>query len=348
MHAHFSIPRRGQSLAEIIVAVGIAAILVGTSAISIATVLRSNVQSKRLQAATTLAQELSDSVRSFAEAGWPNIANLNHGSGNLYTLNATTSPFTATAGTETVTQEGVAYTRSFYVDNVSRDLCGAGSITTAATTTCASGPNTIGVTTDPSTQLVTIVVTWPAAATGVQISEYLTRSRNQSYRQTDWSGGGGQEGPVTAVNSQFASSTSINYSGTQGSIQLSGSAPYPASGNLYSSVFDTGVSGGVILNTLLWQGSQPTGTSVLFQIGSSNCANGATNPPGCTTGTWSYLGPDGSATTYYSPGAPNISILPNPAYHNNQRYFRYKAILQSDSGNTSTPRVDDVVMNWSP
>lgn len=280
--------RRGQSLAEIIVAVGIAGILAGTAGASIATVLRSDVQSKRLQAATTLAQELSDGVRSFAEAGWTNIYNLNHGSGNPYYLNATSSPFTATAGTETVTQEGVAYTRSFYVENVSRDLCGAGSITSAATTNCASGPNTTGVATDPSTQLVTIVVTWPESTAGFQISEYLTRSRNQSYRQTDWSGGGSQEGPITAVNGQFASSTSINSTGTQGSIQLSGSAPYPASGNLYSSVFDTGVTGGVALNTVLWQGSQPTGTSVLFQIGSSNCSNGATNPPTCTTGTWAY------------------------------------------------------------
>jgi hypothetical protein len=61
-----------------------------------------------------------------------------------------------------------------------------------------------------------------------------------------------------------------------------------------------------------------------------------------------YLGPDGSATTYYSPGSPNTAAMPNPAYHTNQRYFRYKIILQSDSGNTSTPRVDDVVINWSP
>ncbi len=339
---------RGQSIIELVVGLTIAVVIIGAASGTVALVLKSNTQTKRLETATNLARELSDNLRSFAEADWHNLYDLLHGSANHYYLNATSSPLTAATGDEAVTIDGVAYTRYLTVENVNRDLCGAGSVTTDATTTaCTGGPNTTGVADDPSTQNITVVVTWPDTATGVRLVEYLTRNRNAILTQTDWSGGNPQEGPVAEANNKFASSTSIDATGTAGSIQLSGPAPYPSSGDLYSSVFDTGVSGGAALNTVMWQGSQPTGTTVKFHVASSNCSNGATNPPTCNTGTWTYLGPDGSATTYYVPAGPNLPVMLNPAYHNNHRYVRYKAILLPDGGAASTPRVDDVILNWS-
>ena len=110
------------------------------------------------------------------------------------------------------------------------------------------------------------------------------------------------------------------------------------SGNLISSVFDTGVTSGVAINTIMWQGNQPSDTNVTFQIASSNSS----------VGPWYYFGPDGSDTTYYDPGALNIPIQINSAYHNNHRYFRYKAILESNAAQTLSPRVDDVIISWSP
>lgn len=58
-----------------------------------------------------------------------------------------------------------------------------------------------------------------------------------------------------------------------------------ATGSLTSVTFDTGYANGVTFNSLLWQGTLGLGTSsVQFQFASSNCSNGASNPPTCTTG----------------------------------------------------------------
>jgi len=65
-------------------------------------------------------------------------------------------------------------------------------------------------------------------------------------------------------------------------------------------------------------------------------------------GAWEYLGPDGSETTYYAPTGPNIPVQINLEHHNNQRYFRYKAFLISDASQSSSPTVDDVIINYSP
>ena len=108
--------------------------------------------------------------------------------------------------------------------------------------------------------------------------------------------------------------------------------------DLTSSVFDTGVSTGVAINTIMWQGNLPTDTGVKFQISSS----------ASSTGPWSYFGPDGSNTTYYQPTGDNVPSQINLAYHNNHRYFRYKIFLTSNAAQTLSPRVDDVIINWSP
>jgi hypothetical protein len=107
--------------------------------------------------------------------------------------------------------------------------------------------------------------------------------------------------------------------------------------NLISSVFDTGVASGTALNTIMWQGSKPAGTSVKFQIASSNSSGGP----------WSYLGPDGSGTTYYSPSDAGIPAQINLSYHNGYRYFRYKVFLESDVGKAQAPRIDNIIINWS-
>ncbi|MCX7589930.1 MAG: hypothetical protein N2Z85_03280, partial [Patescibacteria group bacterium] len=52
------------------------------------------------------------------------------------------------------------------------------------------------------------------------LTTYITRSKNVILNQTDWSGGGGQTGPITSTNSMFATSTNIDFSTTTGSIRL--------------------------------------------------------------------------------------------------------------------------------
>ncbi|MBI1839208.1 MAG: hypothetical protein HYR95_02880, partial [Candidatus Colwellbacteria bacterium] len=131
---------------------------------------------------------------------------------------------------------------------------------------------------------------------------------------------------------------------------------FAVTGSLISSTFDTGYTSGVSFNSIMWRGNPGTGGSVKFQLGSSNCPNGATNPPDCLTGSWSdpssYLGPNGTPNSFYS-STTDIGIgEPLPivtAHHKNKRYYRYKVYLdfkEKIPGDTK-PVVDEVIVNWS-
>lgn len=108
-------------------------------------------------------------------------------------------------------------------------------------------------------------------------------------------------------------------------------------GYVESSIFDTSAQAGAQINSFLWRGSLPANTSVNFQFAASNS----------TSGPWTYIGTDGTSNTSYSP-SPNVSTPVNYSFFNNLRYIRYKVTLVSDQGQTATPRVDDVIINWSP
>lgn len=109
------------------------------------------------------------------------------------------------------------------------------------------------------------------------------------------------------------------------------------SGTVESNVYDTGAAAGAQLNSFLWHGSQPAGTRVEFQFASANA----------TSGPWTFIGPDGTVNSYYTVG-PGVSKALGYGLHTNQRYFRYKAVLYSDQAQRLSPRIDDVVVNWSP
>ena len=106
------------------------------------------------------------------------------------------------------------------------------------------------------------------------------------------------------------------------------------------SYFDTGVSGGAAFNSIMWIGNQPAGTAVKFQFASATTTTGFPEPKG----------PDGTSlsTDTYNPTGSGAPIALNRTYHNNHRYFRYKIILETNIARTVGPRVDDVIINWSP
>lgn len=113
--------------------------------------------------------------------------------------------------------------------------------------------------------------------------------------------------------------------------------PTPLTGYLDSTTFDTQRALGVQLNAVIWHGAQPVGTSVRFQFAGSNASGGP----------WSFIGPDGTGNSYYDVGQ-NIPLRLDYSFHNNQRYFRYRITLVSNQTQTLTPRVDDVIVSWSP
>ncbi len=338
----------GQSLIEIVVGAAIAALIIGAAATAIVVTLRSNKLATNSETASSLGRELLDGVRSVAEGEWQDLYNLSpKGAGNPYHLIESGSPPTlvTASGTENVVVGSITYTRSFITENVNRDS--NGDIVSS------------GGTEDTSTQKVTVTVTWPSTGgTGqAQIVEYFTRwSKNAVVNFTDWSGSSGSEGPITSPDRNYSSATGLTLS-TVGQIGLSGSGA--TSGNLISSTFDTGFSGGVKINSVLWRGSLGSGgtNNVKFQIATANCSNGATNAPTCTTsvgwggaktsGDGAFIGSDGTSTTYYGPVAPNTPAVISTNQHNNKRYFRYKVFLDKDAAST-TPVVQDIIVNYSP
>lgn len=114
-----------------------------------------------------------------------------------------------------------------------------------------------------------------------------------------------------------------------------------------SSVFDTQLQGGGVLQSIVWQGTQPTDTSVDFQIATSSSPSGP----------WTFRGPGGSTSAYYGAECP-LSGISSPGAGPNKaicvdknigaaRYVRYKVRLRSNLLQTLTPTVEDVILIWT-
>jgi prepilin-type N-terminal cleavage/methylation domain-containing protein len=149
--------------------------------------------------------------------------------------------------------------------------------------------------------------------------------------QTDWSHGGGQ-GTSTDVAKYFSSSN-IDSGSPVGEIKLTGSfGVYDTSGYLTSSTYDTGSASN--FQQLLWQPlSQPPSAgsqSVKFQIATNN-----------DTTTWNFLGPNGTASDYYTTANTNIN-----AVHSGDRFLRYKIYLSTDD-TAFTPNISDVSFTFT-
>lgn len=128
-----------------------------------------------------------------------------------------------------------------------------------------------------------------------------------------------------------------------------------SSGFLESSIFNMTVQG--ILNSIIWQTdpnipSDELGGSVKFQIAVSDIDN----PPA-----WIYYGPDsnpscdgqGQQDTFFGPDLPNIPIPIDGCdqqWVKTKQYLRYKVFIQSGlngRGQTASPIVTDIILNWS-
>ncbi len=111
---------------------------------------------------------------------------------------------------------------------------------------------------------------------------------------------------------------------------------YDASGELISSTIDLGPSAPALseFTTISWQpSSQPAGAgtdSVRLQI--------ATNTDNST---WNFVGPDGTASTYYTGGTGDIY-----SGHDGDRYVRYRVLL-STVDPYYTPTVTDIRLGYT-
>lgn len=350
------------------VAVGVLLVMAAIGAVMV--ILQNSLSVRTTQDATAVAEKYADAIQTLADANWNSVYLLptKTSSSQYYLFPTSTPPYSSSTyliypGVTTTQSEGRTFNISFAVENVNRDLCGVGNATSSPTTLCPLGPNTLGIANDPSTQKITVNINW-GANSSISKVKYITRNINQVFVQNSWSGGFGQvafpaSSGFTYINNQFTTSTQIDYSSSTGAIIISSNGPgtFYSSGAVTSSIFDTWSASGTALNSIIWQGSALGGSSVQFQIATSNCSNGATNPPACSSGigAWPFLGPACSpapADVYAPINNTRVNInnncAPVDAGYNYKRYFRYEIYLNAGSGNTVTPIVDSVIIGWSP
>jgi hypothetical protein len=148
--------------------------------------------------------------------------------------------------------------------------------------------------------------------------------------QTDWSNGAGQD-LYEDNKAYFEDDGNVSISSPQGAVELRNvSGVYSLSGSLTSSIIDTG-SASNFYEFRFSPTTQPLGTTVAFQLAAANA----------TSGPWNYLGPDGTATSYYTATTSVIS-----ATHNGKRFMRYKLYL-STTDVSVTPSVEDVYFSFT-
>ena len=152
-------------------------------------------------------------------------------------------------------------------------------------------------------------------------------------RQTDWSGGSGQE--IMSDETKYYSDDNRLDIDDEGKIKLKKIGEYYyEDGCLMSSIFDAGEA--VIFRNIF---SEPfiqpleVGTnSTKMQIATSDTS---------TPASWDFIGPDATVDTWYSFEETTIN-----SSHNNQRYLRYKICLFTAS-TTFTPEIEDIFFTYT-
>lgn len=178
----------------------------------------------------------------------------------------------------------------------------------------------------------------PLASTTVRLTDNASYDKTVMtglgyMRQTNWSGGGGA---ATFTEGRYWSDDgNVSVTVSAGDVLLKKVGQnYQQNGQLDSGTFDFGttVNFNNIIFTPTTQPSQVGTRSVLMQIATSNSS---------TPTTWSYTGPDGTASTYYSVTSTLIH-----ANNSGKRYLRYRLFLHSDN-NKYTPTFSEVAFTYT-
>jgi len=179
----------------------------------------------------------------------------------------------------------------------------------------------------------------PISGASVSIGSQTLVTDQGYLRQTDWSGGSGQLN-FTDASSFFSSDGNVEINNPAGELKLLESlGNFVPSGELTSSIFDTGTSSNWSRVDILPTDQPPLAglNSVRFLI--------ATSEDNTATTTWDFLGPDGTvgnfSNNFYTITNNNINPI-----HNGDRYIRYKIFL-STIDDSFSPNVSDFVISFS-
>jgi len=97
--------KSGQSLIEILVAIGVGVIMLVGAVTALTPAIKSLSDVSRTQGAASASKELLDNLRIFADANWHNIDTLS--TSTKYFLNTATSTFVVATGTEGIIADGI-------------------------------------------------------------------------------------------------------------------------------------------------------------------------------------------------------------------------------------------------
>lgn len=193
-----------------------------------------------------------------------------------------------------------------------------------------NGRRLLVVVRDQSTGLPVTNATVTLTDGGVYSSSAIT---NEGFlNQTDWSGGSGQANFIDSTQ-YLDSDGNIDYNSSAGEVSLNQVfGNYATNGYLTSSTFDTGSASN--FKQIIWnpisQPAQTGSSSVRVQIATNN-----------DNTTWNFVGPDGTAGTYFDSSNQNIN-----ASHNGDRYIRYRLYL-STLDQLFTPTISDISFTYS-
>ncbi len=159
--------------------------------------------------------------------------------------------------------------------------------------------------------------------------DYYAITGGSVWSQSNWTGGSGQV-EYSSTDKYLSDDGQVDINSVPTGLRLKKiSGRYVESGLLESSTFDTGTDA-TNFTTLTWlPNSQSVGTSLKFQLASNN-----------DNSTWDYVGPDGTASSYYTISGTNISSV-----HDNNQYVRYKAYL-STADDKITPVLTTLNVNY--
>ncbi len=173
----------GAFLLELLIVVALLGIILGVGTQAVYVSLQSGKIAGERDVAVGLASESLEAVRGISEENWQGIYNLAKSPQQYQTVKSGNKWATSTAS-ETIVLNNATYTRFFIVENT----CRSDTVVNGGREITGSAPCAGGTSDDPSTQRVTVTVSW-AGADPVIISDYFFRLRNRTCVQTNWSGG---------------------------------------------------------------------------------------------------------------------------------------------------------------
>jgi len=202
--------KSGQLLVEVLISITLVAILIAALIPLILSTTSASTKENKNTVASLLAKEQIEAAQALKEEDWNKIYfpldTSNKGATNPYHLVLSAGKWQLAAGIETVNLNGIDYQKSIRIENISR--------------TGPNGAGDIGGTNDdPSTQKITATVA-DFGALPINIVEYFTRFKSQTWTQTDWQGGAGYASWQDPPGNRYFSGTNVDTTTLVGAVQL--------------------------------------------------------------------------------------------------------------------------------